>query len=332
MAEILRLEELDSRDRQILFELDRDSRQPYAALGRKLRLSKENIKYRIKRLIDSGLIEGFYSFSDLPKMGFVLNKGYVRLRNAGKREEEAYHAFLREHAKVTWSTRCVGRYDSVFNVLVADAGELNAFLDELREKFGSKIALLDTVTITQISRCGRGYLVNKRTDAAPSEPKLSKSDLTSEDLKIMALLSTNARASLDELAKAADVSIVTVRKRLRELVAREAIQRFTLKLNYEAFDCQYVKIMFKLQNVSAQQKREFRDYWVGHPNSIYYVEGIGASDVDVDFELENIKQLSALVRDAKTRFPDIIRDYEILFVTKEDKLDFTSLKTLAPQA
>ncbi len=329
LAAALSLESLDSRDKRVLFELDRDSRQPYAALARRLKLSKENTKYRVNRLIDNGLIESFYAYADYPKLGFGLYKCYVRLRNASEREEEEYHAFLRSHHKVTWSTRCVGKYDSAFNVLCGEASEVNAFLEEFREKFGSKISLLDVVTITQISRCTRGYLVNEKTSALPNNPKLRKRNLTNADLRMLAALSANARAPLDELAKCTKTSTVTARKRLRELVATQTIQVFTIKINYEAFNYQFVKIMFKLQNASAAKKKEFYAHWAAHPNSIWLVEGIGVSDFDVDFELKDIKQLSEIVREAKTRFGDLIRDYEILFITKEDKLDFTSLKNFA---
>ncbi|MFH0835286.1 MAG: Lrp/AsnC family transcriptional regulator, partial [Candidatus Micrarchaeota archaeon] len=161
-----------------------------------------------------------------------------------------------------------------------------------------------------------------------SAPKLSKDELSEIDLRMISLLSANSRAPVEELAKKCGISGVTARKKLKQLVAEEAIQRFTMKINYSAFNYQFVKLMFKLQNVPKERRQQFYDYCTSHPNSIYLVEGFGISDVEIDFELRGVKELNAVICDLKERFSDMIMDYEILFFIEEEKLDMMSASAL----
>ena len=50
---------LDLKDRKILYELDKNSRQSFADIAKKVRLSKEVVQYRVKRLQDEGYINYF---------------------------------------------------------------------------------------------------------------------------------------------------------------------------------------------------------------------------------------------------------------------------------
>ncbi|NOX71652.1 MAG: winged helix-turn-helix transcriptional regulator [Candidatus Micrarchaeota archaeon] len=50
---------LDNIDRKILFELDKNCRINTAKLGRIVRKSREAVKYRIRRLVEKGVITAF---------------------------------------------------------------------------------------------------------------------------------------------------------------------------------------------------------------------------------------------------------------------------------
>ena len=55
---------LDAKDLAIMYELDCNSRQSNAAIGKKVRLDKGVVGYRIGRLIERGFIERFYIIVD----------------------------------------------------------------------------------------------------------------------------------------------------------------------------------------------------------------------------------------------------------------------------
>ena len=51
--------ELDLLDRKIIFELDLDARQAASTIAKKLKVAKETINFRIKRLLKNEIIKDF---------------------------------------------------------------------------------------------------------------------------------------------------------------------------------------------------------------------------------------------------------------------------------
>ncbi len=82
--------------------------------------------------------------------------------------------------------------------------------------------------------------------------------------------------------------------------------------------------MIKFQNLTEQQREKFLEYCKSHPNVIFFIEGIGVSDVDIDLEMESSKNLHEFILDLKYRFGDILKDYEILLISEELKATYLS--------
>jgi len=60
---------LDEIDKKILNLLQEDCRRPILELSRELAISKSTISYRIKRLEDEGIIEGYHAKINASKLG-----------------------------------------------------------------------------------------------------------------------------------------------------------------------------------------------------------------------------------------------------------------------
>jgi len=60
---------LDDIDKKILNLLQDDCRRPTLELARKLGINKSTVSYRIKRLEEEGIIEGYHAKVNAPKLG-----------------------------------------------------------------------------------------------------------------------------------------------------------------------------------------------------------------------------------------------------------------------
>lgn len=67
--ELKRRSFLDEIDKKILNLLQEDCRKPILELSRKLAIAKSTISYRIKRLEDEGIIEGYHAKINASKLG-----------------------------------------------------------------------------------------------------------------------------------------------------------------------------------------------------------------------------------------------------------------------
>ena len=71
---------LDEKDKKILYELDKNSRQGISSIAKKVRLSKEVVNYRIKNLEKRKIIKGYYA---------VLQRGWpTTFEKKGKQKGE----------------------------------------------------------------------------------------------------------------------------------------------------------------------------------------------------------------------------------------------------
>jgi len=68
---------IDLKDRKILYQLDVDSRQSFSEIGKKVRLPKNVVSYRINRMIKAGIIKNFYSVIDASKLGYISFRFYL---------------------------------------------------------------------------------------------------------------------------------------------------------------------------------------------------------------------------------------------------------------
>ena len=105
---------LDAKDRKILYELDINSRHSNSEIAKKVGLSKQVVGFRIKRLIQEGIISSFYTVIDISKLGFTIHKNFLRLQNLTKEKENELITFLKANQNVVWVVSCDGKYDLAF--------------------------------------------------------------------------------------------------------------------------------------------------------------------------------------------------------------------------
>ena len=108
--------ELDKNDWKILNQLDLNSRQSDAEIGKKTRISKQVVNYRIKKLLDNEIITGFYPHINLAKLGYGTHKIYLKFKSLTKTQEQEIWNYLIKRVGIVWSISCSGRWDIIFAI------------------------------------------------------------------------------------------------------------------------------------------------------------------------------------------------------------------------
>src|SRR3989338_9168493 len=103
--------ELDLKDRKILFELDVDARQSLAEIGKKVGLSKEVVNYRINRLMEQGIIKGFYARIDASRVGFAVFRTFLRLQDITPEKEKEMIDYIVAKKPIGWCITVQGNWD-----------------------------------------------------------------------------------------------------------------------------------------------------------------------------------------------------------------------------
>jgi len=149
--------DLDTTDRKILIELQRDGRISNTELSRKVGLSESPCLRRVRNLEEDGVIAGYSALLDHRKLGLEI-VAHVQV-NLDQRSESDTNAFVQTVRKTPWIVECVaisGTHDYLLKVAARNIdhfGELilkqllrfpgvtdvmsNLVLESIKENFGS---------------------------------------------------------------------------------------------------------------------------------------------------------------------------------------------------
>jgi DNA-binding Lrp family transcriptional regulator len=139
---------IDELDKKILALLSNNSRIEYKELSKKLNLTANAIKYRIKNLERTGVIRGYTISINIKEIGYDLYNLQLKLETI-KRQELLI--FLKHHSNVFYYYKYLGHenWDLDIGILIKDSLELRKFILELRERFGDIIKIYDFYMIVE---------------------------------------------------------------------------------------------------------------------------------------------------------------------------------------
>ena len=128
--------EVDRTDRQILALLSKNVRMTNKELAHVVGLSASSVHERVKKLNESGLIEGAHLNVDLARMGLALKALlFVQLSEHEKTNLTRFMRDLLEISEVRAAWMITGRFDAVVEIATRDTAHLHAVVVE---KFSSR--------------------------------------------------------------------------------------------------------------------------------------------------------------------------------------------------
>jgi len=316
------MDALDLKDRKILFELDLDSRASFSQISKKVGLSKEVVNYRVNSLRKRGIIADFYAVIDVIKLGFLPVRVFLRFSNTTPEIEGKISDFLVSNPNIAWIVSVQGSWDMNFIFWAENIEHFNSFWNSFLEKYRPYIEAKWISFFTKIYNFHKAFLLGRKIDEAP--PLIvggsGKPKLDATDLKILSLISSNARIPVIELAKKASVSEKVALYRLKRLIKEKAILGFKVRLNLERIGYLYYKVHLTLKNAEQKRYAQLVDYCRFHPNVAYIDELIGGADFEFELMVKSNEEFMLVFSGMRHKFPDIIKNFDILLYVKEFKL------------
>ncbi|HLD72057.1 MAG TPA: Lrp/AsnC family transcriptional regulator [Candidatus Nanoarchaeia archaeon] len=130
----------DQYDKLILKDLDENARKSLADLSKKVGLSRDAIRNRIKKLVDAKVILAFTPIYNPPRMGYpIINYVFISLYNPGEETEKEFLKFLKNNKYVTYVAGLIGKWDYILDIMAENPGQFDKILKEIRHKFADLI-------------------------------------------------------------------------------------------------------------------------------------------------------------------------------------------------
>ncbi len=142
--------DLDEIDLKILSLLSKNSRAEYKELSSKLNMVANTIKYRIKNLERTGIIQGYSISIDVLKLGYECHNIQIKITKLSKEKE--LMNFLSNANKVIWIYKYIGNenWDLDIGVIAKNSHELREFIISLKENYGESTKIHDFFTNLEV--------------------------------------------------------------------------------------------------------------------------------------------------------------------------------------
>ena len=137
---------IDNTDKQILSIIKSNSRTSYEETGRKIKLTRNTIKNRIKNLEKLGVIVGYKIMVDFKHFNRLSYKIFIKYDHSKIDQEKELLEFIQNKSGILASTKLLGKWNLDIEIQPEDAKELQKFIIGLRSKF----SLIENYELVQI--------------------------------------------------------------------------------------------------------------------------------------------------------------------------------------
>lgn len=313
-----KMPKIDNKDLKLLSELDKNSRIHTTALAKKLRISRETTKYRLKKLTDNKTILSFTTVINPAKLGYTLYKVYLKLENQNQIDPEITK-YITSNKHIFWATKCDGAFDIIFGAYVKDIEEFDSLMENFLEKFSKYITSKHISNSTYVNFFFKSYLDNSASQAIKWGGKPEQTQIDNSTKQILKILAKNSRTSIAEISESLSISPKTIISKIKKAEQQNIIQAYRILLDLEKINKENFKAIIYLKNTNKEKINEFQEFCHLNKNIQYYIKIIGEWDIELDIEIENFKEFNKLTHEIKNSFPSIIKDIIPIYMTDEIK-------------
>ncbi len=309
---------LDNVDKKILYELDCNSRQPSSKIARKLRISRDVVNYRIKKLQDDGIITKFIAIVNPIKFGYYTFKTYLKLENK-KERIDAFIQFLCKDKFVWWVATCEGKWDLIFAIFAQDVVDAYSKELELLKDFHDIIITKENTVMVDLKIYRKCYLVNKSYETLFYAGKPDDQRLKKEELELLKLIANNARMPIVEMARVLKSTSMKVIYKLKDLEKRKIILGYRILVDLNKLKKDFFKNFIYLKNLTLDREKSLMTFCSQQHSIVYYIRGIGSWQLELEFEVDSYQHYNKIMDQIREQFSDIVRNVEFVLVQKEHK-------------
>lgn len=315
---------LDLTDKKILAELDKNSRQPNSQIAKTLKISRERVDYRIKQLLQKGIIQKFPTIINPTKFGYSMHKLYFQFQNLSLEKEQELIKYLKANPYVQWIASCKGKWDMNIIIFAHNVEHFNNLIKEFYNLYGQYIFTQNFNISLAVGNMQKGWILkDKNYYSTIIYTANDREDLPLDkiDLEILKMIANNSRLSVIEIAKHLHTTSRIVQYKIKILEKKQVINGYTVSLNYNLLQKQFYKVIFYINVINDALHTKLIEYCRQQYNMPYFIFCVGEWPFEVEYVVDNIEEFYHAVENIKAHFPEIKR-YESILLAKEYKFDF----------
>jgi len=297
-------------DKRLLYELDKDSSISLKDLSKKIGRTKQFIHFRMKKLEEQGIIEGYNAIVDMSKLGYFTFRLYFDFQNFINEEEKRFVDFLKKDLPQVWTiTRMHGKWDYAIFIGVKTIREFHDVWDKILLHYKEKIKNYNVSLYSPIFNFNRKIFLDGNEEIVQRRyGDGEKEELDDFDLKLIHAYAVNVRQSYLELANKLKVSHDKINERIKKLEKKQVIVGYTIGLNLSKLGFQGYRVDLELN--STKKNDEIFNYCLNHKYIYQINKSIGGADFEIEVIVKDLNHLTELIEEIKQTFRNVVKDVE----------------------
>lgn len=321
---------MDLIDKKIVYFLHENARYSNTFLAKKLRVKRETVAYRIKRMVEQDFLQGYFTLLDTRRLGFKNYLVYLKLK-ALNREKEFLDYLLCFKEVVRLST-CSGSYDLQVTFSVKNEEEFVNCFGKITGKYEEALQQREIFSILEEDFLGMGILFDKEEAKlhnliehkgsafcqemeAPTQT-YDTVQLDEKDKFILEAVALNSRVGINELSSKICLAPPAVKNRIKNMIQSGVIKRFYPLVSLSKLGYQWWMVFFKVRNL---EKARFLTFLKYHANVLWYMRLLGRWDYHISIFAKDNAEFHKILDEIRTEFTDTIVEYDSLIIFNQFK-------------
>ena len=315
---------LDLKDKKIIYNLDFDARMPISKLAKMIGLSKQVTKYRLDQLQKRNIIQGFYTDINPSKIGYDIYLVYLSFQKLHPKKEKEFISHISKQKKVGVNTSLQGKWDHTIGIWAKNIYEFRDTYKEIMNQWDQFVKRKIIMIPTDFFYYKPKQIFEKKEDKQiVMHGKKQIVELDKIDNKILTELSKNARITLIELSKLTGLTANGVKQRIKKLEKENVILGYRIMINYLKLGFLHYRVFLHLENLTEKNENEIIEFLKNNKAIVSTTKTIGYSELEFRALVKDINEFYDLIEQLRTKFPDLIKDYEsILYLKFHESLNY----------
>ena len=139
---------LDSKDKKIIEELQKNCRQTIAEIAKVTKLPRDIVVYRIKKLEQTKVIRAHHTMLNPTKLGYPLySYVFFSSYNLKPEEETKFINYLKSRKQIIYVAKNSGEFDFTIGICAKDYMDFDNIIRDIRQRF---IDVIKEIKITPV--------------------------------------------------------------------------------------------------------------------------------------------------------------------------------------
>ena len=153
-------------------------------------------------------------------------------------------------------------------------------------------------------------MYNSREDWSVLFLKKTPYELDELERKLLSCLLDNGREQLVILATKCNSTVDAIRTRLKRLVQKKVISRFTTVINTNKLGFDFYKTFLYFRNLSKKDEMRLFEYARAQPNILHLVKQISPWDIELEIMSESYTKYNQIIAELTKEFANCIHKVE----------------------